>query len=69
MVKERTKFCKRLTDEMMAQRKTGWWEQEERKCQQKFSDEMGLQPASMTMCFSAHTEDAGNDSDSEIKFG
>ena len=67
MVKERTKFCKRLTDEMMAQRKTGWWEQEERKCQQKFSDEMGLQPASMTTHLPANTEDADFDSSSEME--
>ena len=30
------KIHKRLTDKMVAQRKTGWQKQEERKCQEKF---------------------------------
>ena len=68
--KEGQKICKRLTDEMVAQRKTGWQKQEERKCQEKFRDEMGLQPASVTTRSSANTEDSNNeDSDSEMEFG
>ena len=55
------KIHKRLTDKMVAQRKTKHWK--------IFLDEMGLQPAPTTTRFSTNTEDAGNDSDSEIKFG
>ena len=67
--KKGQKLHKRLTDETVAQRRTGWREQEERKCQEKFRDEMGLQPASMTTHLSANTEDTDCDSDSEIDFG
>ena len=63
------KIYKRLTDEIVAQRKAGWREQDERKYRDKFREEMGLQPASMTMRFSANTEDGGKDSNSEIEFG
>ena len=54
---------------MVAQRKAGWREQDERKHRDKFREEMGLQPALMTMRFLANTEDGRNDSDSEIEFG
>ena len=67
--KEGQKIYKRLTDEIVAQRKSGWREQDERKYRDRFRQEMGLQPASMTVCFSADTEDGGKDSDSEIEFG
>ena len=68
--KKGQKIHKRLTDEMVAQRKTGWRKQEERKHQEKFRDEMGLQPASVTTRLSANTEDSNNeDSDSETEFG
>ena len=68
--KKGQKICKRLTDEMVAQRKTGWRKQEERKYQEKFRHEMGLQPASVTTRSSANTEDSNNeDSDSEMEFG
>ena len=67
--KKGQKIYKRLTDEIVAQRKTRWREQEERKYQEKFRDEMGLQPASMTIQLSVNTEDADYDSDSEIEFG
>ena len=60
---------KRLTDEIVAQRKAGWREQDERKYKDKFREEMGLQPASTTMHLLANTEDGGKDSNSEIKFG
>ena len=67
--KKGQKIYKRLTDEIVAQRRTGWREQEERKCQEKFQDEMGLRPASMTTRFLANTEDGDNNSNSEIEFG
>ena len=68
--KKGQKIHKRLTDETVTQRKTGWRKQEERRHQEKFQDEMGLQPASMTMRLSANTEDADNkDSNSETEFG
>ena len=67
--KEGQKIYKRLTDEIAAQRKAGWRELDERQCRDKFREEMGLPPASMTMRFSANTEDGRNDSDSEIEFG
>ena len=68
--KKGQKIHKRLTDEIVPQRKTGWRKQEERKCQEKFRDEMGLQPASVTTRLSANTEDSNNeDSDSETEFG
>ena len=57
-LKEGQKICKRLTNKMVAQRKTGWREQEERK-----------QPALMMTHFLANTEDTGNDSNSETRFG
>ena len=63
------KIYKRLTDEIVAQRKAGWREQDERKHKNKFREEMGLEPSSTTMRFSANTENGGNDSDSEIEFG
>ena len=34
--KEGQKICKRLTDKIVAQRKAGWWEQDERIYQDKF---------------------------------
>ena len=67
--KKGQKICKRLTDEMVAQRKTGWRKEEERKCQEKFREEMGLKPTSMTTHLSANTEDVDCDSDSEMEFG
>ena len=68
--KKGQKIYKRLTDEIVAQRKTGWRKQEERKYQEKFRDEMGLQPASVTTRLSANTDDSNNeDSDSEMEFG
>ena len=67
--KEGQKINKRLTDKTVAQRKAGWREQDERKWQDKFQWEMGLQPALMTTRFLTNTEDGGKDSDSEIKFG
>ena len=68
-LKKGQKINKRLTDKTVAQRKAGWREQDERKWQDKFQWEMGLQPALMTTRFLANTEDGGKDSDSEIKFG
>ena len=67
--KEGQKIYKRLTDEIVAQRKEGWRELDERKYRDKFRQEMGLQPASTTMRSSANTEQGGKDSDSEIEFG
>ena len=67
--KKGQKIYKRLTDEIVAQRKEGWRELDERKYRDKFRQEMGLQPASTTMRSSANTEQGGKDSDSEIEFG
>ena len=67
--KEGQNVCKRLADKTVAQRKAGWQEQDERKHQEKFRRELGMQPASMKMRFLANPEDGGSDSNSEIKLG
>ena len=65
--REGRKIYKMLTDEIVAQRKEEWRKQVEKKYQDKFCKEMGLQPNSRAVHFSSN--DVDGDSDSEIEFG